>query len=223
MKYYAVRSGRQPGIYESWTDCREQIYQYPGAVYKSFTDKEAAESYLQEQASPTAINDNLPFAFVDGSCRATGGLYGYGGFLYEGGRYHIIQGTGNNPRYVAERNVAGEVIGALQVVFLCQRLGIREINLFFDYAGIEQWAAGNWKTKTELSRYYAGMIDLLKDDITIHFVKVEGHSGIEGNEIADYLAKEAVGAKLRKKDIKALAEFREKAAETVLKPLTMNS
>ena len=33
----------------------------------------------------------------------------------------------------------------------------------------------------------------VKGDISIRFIKVKGHSGIEGNEEADQLAKEAVG------------------------------
>ena len=33
----------------------------------------------------------------------------------------------------------------------------------------------------------------VKDKIDIKFVKVKGHSGVEGNEEADLLAKQAVG------------------------------
>lgn len=208
MKFYAVKRGREPGIYETWADCREQVYKYPGAVFKSFAEKQEAEKYLQAEEPPQAINENLPYAYIDGSCRQAGGLYGYGGFLRENGKCHIVQGTGNNPQYVNDRNVAGEVIGALQIVFLSRKLGISEINLYYDYAGIEQWAAGNWRAKTPLARYYRDTLEILEGDIKINFIKVEGHSGIEGNEIADCLAKEAVGAKLRKKDIKALADFR---------------
>ena len=107
-------------------------------------------------------------------------------------------------------------MGALQVVFLALKLGIKEVNLYFDYAGIEQYAAGNWKAKTQLAKYYCNTLDLLSDDIKINFIQIAGHTGIEGNEIADYLAKEAVGAKLRKKDIKALAEFRSRTDTGIL-------
>ena len=48
----------------------------------------------------------------------------------------------------------------------------------------------------------------ITDRITIHFVKVKGHTGIEGNELADILAKEAVGVKLRKKDVRAIDDFK---------------
>ena len=59
MKYYAVRAGRAPGIYESWTDCKEQTAGYPGAIFKSFTDREAAEQYMQAaRVLRTPIKEN---------------------------------------------------------------------------------------------------------------------------------------------------------------------
>ncbi|MEM1324741.1 MAG: ribonuclease H family protein [Bacteroidota bacterium] len=42
-KYYVVWQGNQPGIYDSWTDCQLQIKGYPGAKYKSFPSRSAAE------------------------------------------------------------------------------------------------------------------------------------------------------------------------------------
>ena len=33
-KYYAVASGRKPGVYESWDECKAQVYSYPGASHK---------------------------------------------------------------------------------------------------------------------------------------------------------------------------------------------
>lgn len=34
---YVVYRGRRPGIYNTWTACKEQVYQYPNALYKGFT------------------------------------------------------------------------------------------------------------------------------------------------------------------------------------------
>ena len=45
-KVYVVWEGREPGVYESWDDCLEQVNGYPGAKYKSFNSMEAAvEAY----------------------------------------------------------------------------------------------------------------------------------------------------------------------------------
>lgn len=212
MRYYAVKAGREPGIYTTWADCLAQTYKHPGALFKAFDDLQEAETYLQE-AEPGAapINDALPYAYIDGSYSPSRNIYAYGGYISAEGRYYIIQGTGSNPDFLPERNIAGEVLGALQVMYKAAALNIREMNLFYDYAGIEQWAQGAWRAKTKLAQHYSTHAGVMADCVTVHFQKVEGHTGIEGNELADALAKEAAGVKIRKKDAAAIAELREKA------------
>lgn len=210
MKYYAVKAGREPGIYETWSECLKQIYKFSGAVYKSFEDRKSAEEFfLTAKAEP--INNDLPLAYIDGSYSKTRGCYAWGGFINNHGTISILQGSNNAAGYMEYRNVTGEIRGALEVMRICLKTGIPEINLYYDYSGVEQWAAGNWKCKNELSKFYYGYYQKYKNRLTVHFIHVDGHTGIEGNEIADLLAKEAAGAKLRKKDLKALAEFKELA------------
>ncbi|OWF45755.1 ribonuclease H1-like isoform X2 [Mizuhopecten yessoensis] len=44
MPYYAVRSGRIPGIYKTWDECKAQVNGFPKARYKKFnTDAEATD------------------------------------------------------------------------------------------------------------------------------------------------------------------------------------
>ena len=47
MKFYAVRKGRKPGIYSTWSECEAQVKGFPKAEYKSFRQRTDAESYLQ--------------------------------------------------------------------------------------------------------------------------------------------------------------------------------
>ena len=47
VKFYAVRNGRVPGIYETWPECETQVKGYPGAVYKSFKSRDEAEAFLE--------------------------------------------------------------------------------------------------------------------------------------------------------------------------------
>ena len=42
-KFYVVWVGREPGIYNSWEECTQQIHGFPGAVYKSFKTRQLAE------------------------------------------------------------------------------------------------------------------------------------------------------------------------------------
>ncbi len=43
QKFYVVWKGKEPGIYTSWEECKQQIEGVKGAQYKAFPDKESAE------------------------------------------------------------------------------------------------------------------------------------------------------------------------------------
>lgn len=45
--YYAVARGCNPGIYGTWSECKEQVENYRGAVFRKFESKSEAEEYLQ--------------------------------------------------------------------------------------------------------------------------------------------------------------------------------
>ncbi|MEP3837515.1 MAG: ribonuclease H family protein [Algibacter sp.] len=45
-KYYTVWQGHKTGVFESWNACKKQITDYPGAQYKSFATREAANEAL---------------------------------------------------------------------------------------------------------------------------------------------------------------------------------
>lgn len=49
QKYYAVRVGRNTGIYNTWEECKEQVHGYPQARYKSFEKFEDAEKFMNEE------------------------------------------------------------------------------------------------------------------------------------------------------------------------------
>ncbi|WP_243297058.1 ribonuclease H1 domain-containing protein [Bacillus litorisediminis] len=54
-KYYVVWIGRNPGIYTSWDECKEQVNGYQGAKYKSFsTEQEAKAAFTAGEANSYA-------------------------------------------------------------------------------------------------------------------------------------------------------------------------
>ncbi|KAH0561332.1 ribonuclease H1 [Cotesia glomerata] len=50
MSYYAVAKGRNPGVYHSWDDCKNEVNKYPGAVFKKFASADEAESFIAERS-----------------------------------------------------------------------------------------------------------------------------------------------------------------------------
>jgi ribonuclease HI len=112
-KFYAVRTGHQPGIYLSWDDCKRQVDGFPKAKYKSFSTRQEAEDYLNEvnrTPAPKAgkpkppkpleiatevivpkflpglkATDHQVVLFTDGACTGNPGRGGYGALLlYQG-------------------------------------------------------------------------------------------------------------------------------------------
>lgn len=216
-KYYAVRVGKRPGIYLTWDDCKAMTNGYPGAVFKSFTSLEEAEAFIgggstlaedmhtsveSAQIGKTKGSNNgclqmesirEPYAFVDGSYNKATNVYGYGGFLIANGEKYVLQGSGSERELVEMNNVAGEVAGAMAAVNKALELGLTELDIYYDYMGIEMWATGGWKRNKAGTIAYHDFMQSIKAKIKVSFVKVKGHSGIDGNEEADRLAKEAAG------------------------------
>ena len=71
--------------------------------------------------------------------------------------------------------------------------GYTSLSIYHDYQGIASWCLGEWKTNKAGTIAYKQFYDDIKDKLKVHFIKVKGHSGDEYNEIADRLAKKALG------------------------------
>ena len=91
------------------------------------------------------------------------------------------------------RNVAGEITGAVMAIKFAIKQKAKNIVIFYDYAGIEEWAEGNWKANKAGTQKYKAFIDSARPYINIGFEKVKAHTGDTFNERADILAKNALG------------------------------
>lgn len=191
-KYYAVRKGIKPGVYFSWDECKKMVSGYSGAQYKSFLTEAEAYEYMEGGSNNVSAKSEA-FAFVDGSYNIATGVYGYGGFVEYNGLKELISGSGKDPEMASMRNVAGEVLGSMAAIEKAIQMGIKSIDIYYDYMGIQMWATGEWKRNKKGTVAYYDYINSVKDKIDIQFIKVKGHSGVEGNEEADRLAKKAVG------------------------------
>ena len=77
MKYYRVRKGRNPGIYNSWDECQREIKGFSGREFKSFKDRNDALLYMNDEEIDFIDSDVL-IAYVDGSFNSKTNISGYG-------------------------------------------------------------------------------------------------------------------------------------------------
>lgn len=194
-KFYAVKEGKKKGVYLTWDECKEQVNGYSGAVYKSFSSLEEAQSFL-EDIKVSSMNDYGILAYVDGSYNVKTKEYGYGCVILEGQKVIAkFNGKGSEVELASMRNVSGEILGCLAALNYAIEHHYQQICIYYDYEGIEKWANGMWKANKKATKEYANTVFQLKEKIDIHFIKVLAHSGDVYNEMADTLAKKAVGIK----------------------------
>ena len=51
--YYAVKIGKNPGIYSNWAECEKQVKGYPNAQFKKWKTREEAEAYINGNSTST--------------------------------------------------------------------------------------------------------------------------------------------------------------------------
>ena len=192
MKYYAVKKGRNPGIYTSWDSCLKEVKGYSGAIYKSFKTMEEAEIYMTGEEKQIEIEANSVIAYVDGSYNQKLKVYGSGVvYITDDKEFELMKSY--DDAYHIHRNVAGEVKASELAIEKAIEDKKDQIIIYHDYQGIASWANGDWKTNNDLTKSYKRFIDQARKKIKIDFVKVKGHSNDKNNDKADLLAKEAAG------------------------------
>lgn len=213
-KYYAVRIGNKPGIYETWAECELQIKGVSGAIYKSFATMAEAEKFIADNTADIPkeiavddINSQVEqkllklkedeiIAFVDGSYNSKEEKAGFGAILIDnkGVQTSLYKSyTKNlNPEFIELRNVAAELEGVKEAIKCAVACNKGKITIYYDYEGIGRWADGSWQAKKNLTRQYVTFLKEKQALISIEFIKVPAHSGIEYNEAADALAKKSL-------------------------------
>ncbi len=191
MKYYAVRVGRNPGIYHTWDECKRETVGFKGASFKKFSTLEDAKAFInekEEKKKESAGKDEL-LVYVDGSYRNKDKSHSYGVYMFNDEEEYTY-----SKRFFKDsemRNVSGEIKGAMRAMEEAVKLGKKKIYLHYDYEGIRSWALGFWKTNKEGTINYKKFYDSIKDKLEVKFIKVEAHTGVEYNELVDKFAKEA--------------------------------
>lgn len=193
-KYYVVRNGRKNGIYRTWNECKAQVDGFQCAVYKSFkTEEEAIQFYEKDNRTPEAgwDTEDVVKAYVDGSFYQ--GEFSYGMVILRDGREICFSEKVNDKKLAQMHNVAGEIKGAEAAMQYAVDEGLGKIIIYHDYEGIAKWCLGDWRTNKEGTLEYKKFYDSIKDQVDVKFVKVRGHSDDKYNDMADMLAKSALG------------------------------
>lgn len=216
VKYYAIKQGFDFSknevvhglILSSWDEAKRLVMGVSERVhgvqpeYKSFSTMEDAEAYLDSDQSYLIKKDeNYPrdgiHCYVDGSYSDSLQNYSYGLVIVENGKLiHKDNGVGKNREAVSMHQIAGELLGAMHALLYAKKYKKSKVVIFFDYKGVCLHATGEWKRKTVFAeQYYQWMQRFFREhpEIEVVFCKVDAHTGDEFNDLADSLAKQALG------------------------------
>lgn len=198
MKLYAVKKGRNVGVYNSWEECEKQVKGYSGAIYKSFNSEDEAYKYINsctkvENSTNTDINTgNTVIAYVDGSYDKDTKLCGYGIVLIVGDNVSTFSGIIDDSN-TEMRNVTGEIVACKLAMSLASKVSnINKLIINYDYEGLERWANREWEAKKYFTKEYVNCYDMYSKQFNIVFNKIKAHSGDKYNDLADKLAKESI-------------------------------
>ena len=214
-KIYAVRNGRNPGIYSSWSECEEQIKGFPGQEYKGFSNLEEAQEYLNNTETGKSVektcdmksqveidsiikeclDNNRVVAFTDGGYREKDNIYGYGIYILSPIEEKPIEicNIVHTERFHHSRNIGPEVMAVINALDWALSNEYEKITIFYDYEAIGKWAQNEWKARTDISKWFVDKLtNTYNDLLDIEYIWVKGHNDIEYNEKADKLATEAM-------------------------------
>ena len=128
-KFYAVKSGRTPGIYETWSDCEKQVKGFGGAIYKLFPTKSEAQAFIGDEGmsigdylassktsktnhtkksiAPDFSETNHLIAYIDGSYDKYNQSVGSGGIMFLNGNKETFSFGTKDVKYTEFWNVFG--------------------------------------------------------------------------------------------------------------------
>jgi len=97
------------------------------------------------------------------------------------------------------RNVSGEILAVMYGIYFSSKQDLSDIEIFHDYEGLNKWISGEWKAKTELTKFYVKFVkEYVDKGMKIEFIKVRAHQGDALNNYVDKLAKQAITKKIIK-------------------------
>jgi len=159
QKFYVVWKGVKPGIYTDWDNCKNQVFGFEGAVYKSFLTKAEAEDAFRKNPYTVLKKTNVPSGTqgklitgqiitpswsVDAACSGNPGIMEYRGVdtADKTEKFH-------STKYPEGTNNIGEFLAIVHALSLLKRKGMDTLPIYSDSMTAIAWVR-NKKAKTEL-------------------------------------------------------------------------
>ncbi len=190
-KFYALKDETNKIILTDWEEAKKILPTLNKPIYKSFSSKEEAEKFLNGEELAEVYLE--PTVFIDGSYDGKTESYSFGGVLLLDGNIYQFKKAYEKDEFSTMRNVAGEIKGAGYVIQYAINHSIKKLHIYYDYIGIENWYTKQWKASSLIATEYVKFCDSIRDKIEVIFHKVKSHTNNYYNDLADKLAKEALG------------------------------
>lgn len=214
MAFYAVKKGRQPGVYNSWDECSEQITGFSGAIYKKFKVEADAQAFVsgesissgkglnaaEEQSNVSDVStDKNVSLYTDGACSGNPGVGGFGYAVVVNGEL-TLKGSGGLISTTNNQMELSAVIEGLKAIPKNCSVTVYSDSSYvvnaFEKHWIYAWKKRKWVKSDGSPVLNRGLWEQLLSVMAVHkevnFVWVKGHAGNKYNELCDKLAVEAI-------------------------------
>lgn len=214
MAFYAVKKGRQPGVYNSWDECSEQINGFSGAIYKKFKVESDAQAFVSGEAissvktsnaaevqnnASDVLTDKTVSLYTDGACSGNPGPGGFGYAVVVNGVLSLKGSGGLKSTTNNQMEISAVIEGLKAIPKNCSVTVYSDssyvVNAFQKH-WIDSWKHRNWVKNDGSPVLNRGLWEQLLSVIAKHkevnFVWVKGHVGNKYNELCDKLAVEAI-------------------------------
>ena len=208
-KIYAVKQGRQTGLFNTWDECRRQVDGFAGARYKGFASAGEAMQWLTGKAAEAApaaasapavrrrrpVQAAMPgmeaaalpetdyIVYTDGSClRNPDGPGGYAAVLLQRGSTEPVTIHGGEPSTTNNRMEITAVIEGLSAL----KTKALPVEVVTDSKYVIGTMTEGWKRKVNGDLWK--QLDEVKQGLTITWTWVKGHADNPYNNRADELA-----------------------------------
>lgn len=139
--------------------------------------------------------------YVDGSYNPSTRFWGAGSLILTNDNVKLEEILDSQYDTCGSRQISGEcfsVINALKKIYDEYDLSeIKEIQIYYDFTGIEKWAKSKWAARSAIAIEYSKLVKQLitvlrfEKNVNVTFHKVKAHSSDHFNNAADRLAKKA--------------------------------